>query len=550
VEESEELERAGSALRGYLYAELDAIDVRPLVAYLPVSRQRAHLGGVARWSFGLGGAAVVLVAALVVGAQLRTLREPASATATASVAPSSTPNPPLRLSPSFGLLALTRDGFVVRRETDASPIRRIEPTSQFYDRTIAVSRSGRFVAYWRPALQGEPSGDVLMVYDAATNADPRPVLSMTNEFGGPLVWADDDSGIAFTSQFVRSPPGVGKRLAVIEMQGSVAKGPVREIGRSLDARTVLVPLAWIRETRSVSAIEGDPAGVASSYVLAPEDGSGPLERVAVSSGDQVVRLTDVVANQQSRMLAYLVTFRCQDGSPGCTLIRFWALEDPRIAVGWQAAPGSTFVGLQWRPFSRDLLVRTRDDPVRVSGGAPLTRLEGWNSTGYGSTRTLAPLPPNASELVLRPDGRAIFAAAFTGGWPATLYDLVGTDTLTTDLTTAGGGSPHHAVTLETNDADRIDSLPRASPLLTDAEVRALVAKAAVRIDASKATLDPGTYPLAGRAPVWTVKATGSFSSFERGPVAGPPPRCEIAKFNARTGQLVGIQHFANESDCA
>jgi hypothetical protein len=550
VEEGEELDLAGSALRSYLRVELDNIDVRPLPAYLGGRARKTRFAGVARWSLGVGGATVVLVAALVVGAQLRTLREPASATATSSVAPSSIPTPPLRLSPSLGLLALTRDGFVVRGETDASPIRRIEPTSQSYDRTIAVSRSGRFVAYWRPALQGEPSGDVLMVYDAATNADPRPVVSMANEVGGPLVWADDDSGIAFTSQFVRSPPGVGKRLAVVEMQGAAARGPVREIGRSLDARTVLIPLAWIRETRSVSAIEGDPAGVASSYVRAPEDGSGPLERVAVSSGDQVVRLTDVVANQQSRMLAYLVTFRCQDGSPGCTLIRFWALEDPRIAVGWQAVPGSTFVGVQWRPFSRDLLVLTRDDPVRVSGGAPVTRLEAWNSAGHGATRTLAPLPPNASELVPRPDGRAIFAAVLSGGWPATLYDFVGTDTLTTDLATSGGGNPHYAVTLETKEADRIEALPRASPLLTDAEVLAFVAKAADRIDASKATLDSGTYPFAGRAPVWTVKATGSFSSGQRGLVAGPPPRCEFVKFNARTGQLIGIQFFPNENDCA
>ena len=178
------------------------------------------------------------------------------------------------------------------------------------------------------------------------------------------------------------------------------------------------------------------------------------------------------------------------------------------------------------------------------------RLETWNITRFGSARTLTPLVPNASEFVVRPDGGAIFVAAFTGTWPATLYDLGTSDSLTTDLATNGGGSPSYSVTLDSTEADRIGRLPLASPLITDAEALALVAKAASRIDAGRATLDLGTYPFGGTAPVWTVKATGQFENVLRGPIAQPPSRCEIVRLNARSGQLLGIQLFPNERDCA
>ena len=32
-----------------------------------------------------------------------------------------------------------------------------------------------------------------MLYDAATNADPRPLVEVPNEFGASLVWADDET---------------------------------------------------------------------------------------------------------------------------------------------------------------------------------------------------------------------------------------------------------------------------------------------------------------------------------------------------------------------
>src|SRR5713226_1144376 len=55
-------------------------------------------------------------------------------------APTASPaGPSFGLSPRYGVIAMTRDGFAVRSETDPRPIRRIEPTSHLYLDSLAVS---------------------------------------------------------------------------------------------------------------------------------------------------------------------------------------------------------------------------------------------------------------------------------------------------------------------------------------------------------------------------------------------------------------------------
>jgi hypothetical protein len=301
----------------------------------------------------------------------------------------------------------------------------------------------------------------------------------------------------------------------------------------------------------VSAIEGTAEGVARNYVLAGEDGS--VKRYAVSSGDQVVRLADVIADAQTRTLAYLVTFTCQDGVPGCTLVRSWALEDPQQALGWQANPGSTYLHLLWEPFTRNLLVVTRNDRDRS-----LT-LEVWGSPHYGGSRAVPLSQKDASLLVMRPDGGAVFVGSFDGTWRADLIALSGgAAPIAADLTPAGGGSPALSVTLDPGEADRIKALPAVSPLLTEGEIVAQVRKTIGfpdRIDQINATLDRGTFPAAGRAPTWTVKATGDFQQNSRsgGPAGGAPPppaHCAVWTFNARTGQLTGIQMSDATGNCS
>jgi hypothetical protein len=117
-----------------------------------------------------------------------------------------------------------------------------------------------------------------------------------------------------------------------------------------------------------------------------------------------------MADSQTRTLAYLVTFTCQDGTPGCTLVQFWTLEDPQQALGWQANPGTTFVRLLWRPFTRDLLVVTR------SNGDRSLSLQVWSSPHFGSSRAIPLSRTDASLVVSRPDGGAIFVGAFDGAF--------------------------------------------------------------------------------------------------------------------------------------
>ena len=539
MDEREELESDGAALRSHLRARIDLIEVGDLVTYLARPRRPRRLFRVARFSFAVAGTALLLIAALIVGTQFRLSRVPPASSPVATA-------PPIGLSAKYGVIALTRDGFVVRSEADPNPIRRIEPTSHRYPETVAVSGSGRYVTYWRP--NGGVLPDDLMIYDATTNAEPRVLLHLTGEgeTGATLIWADDGSGIAFATLRGGGRAPAQMHLVAIDVRDGRAVGVPRELGGAATAETLIKPLAWIRETHTVSAIEGTAEGIARNYVLAGEDGS--VKRFAVSSGDQVVRLDDVIADPQTRTLAYLVTFTCQDGTPGCTLVRLWTLEDPQQAFGWQNDPGTTFTQLVWRPFTRDLLVVARSDRDRS-----LT-LQVWSSPHFGNSRSIALSQSDASLLLARPDGRAISVAASDGR--ADLVTLDGTaPSLAADLTPTGGGTPALSVTLDSNEAGRIAGLAPAAPLLSESEIVAQVRKSVGfpdHVDQISASLDLGTFPVAGRAATWTVKATGEFTQNLRGGPGGTPSpaHCAIWTFNARTGVLRGIQMTDATANCS
>ena len=460
-----------------------------------------------------------------------------AADAPAHASPASAPGAALGPSSKYGVIALSRDGFVVRRETDPGPIRRIAPVSYRYLDSIAVSPDGRYVAYWVPDTS--TNGDDLAVYDAVTNADPRTVLTLTNLIGGAIAWADDDSGLAYAAIRSTRGPLPAMFLSVVDLGGPNAGTPRLLPGAYADFGHVLKPLAWIRGSSFVAAVEATQEGRALSYVLASENTDA--KRFALGSGDQIVRVTDVVADPQTRLLSYLVSFTCQDGTPGCTLVRFWALEDPQIAVGWQEP---TFSALRSRPFTREVLIDTKTGVNRVVGR--------WTTSAFGSAST-PPIPSDTSAFFVRPDGSALFAAGFDGRWRGKFLDLDRGTTADVDLTTDGGGAPTFSVVLDAAEASRIAALPREAPILSEGEARALVIKrAGGRIDHISSTLDRGTFPAAGTPPVWTVKTTGEFEIPIRGLVApvSRTAKCVIWSLDARTGFVFGTRYELLDSACA
>jgi hypothetical protein len=68
------------------------------------------------------------------------------------------------------------------------------------------------------------------------------------------------------------------------------------------------------------------------------------------------------------------------------------------------------VRLLWRPFTRDLLVVTR------SNGDRSLSLQVWSSPHFGSSRAIPLSRTDASLVVSRPDGGAIFVGAFDGAF--------------------------------------------------------------------------------------------------------------------------------------
>jgi hypothetical protein len=440
---------------------------------------------------------------------------------------------PLAASAKFGILGLTRDGFAVRPETDPNPIRVIPQIEHRLPGGFAVSNDGRYVAYWRPIGGG---GDDLMLYDAASNRDPTDIAHLPDATGGPIAWADDDSGLAFASM----PLAAGSRtnLSVLGVSDRTA----HVIASGSDVTSRLRPLTWIRDTQSVSAIEVTPQGVVTAYVLAKE--SGQTVRFAVGNGDQVIRENGVAVDAQSRTFAYLVSFTCQDGQPGCSLIRYWSLADPQQAT-WEAqiGPDQAYAGVWTRPFSRVTI-------AKVSGRDSMMHLFCRSKSCGGPSA----LPATFERVLVRPDGSALIGASFDGGWRGRLISLQTGSDLVLDLTTASGGAPTASVTLDVATASTIHATPRVTPLLTDAEILAIVKGQAAsglgdRIDRIAATLDRGSFPFAGTAAVWTVAAAGQFTINTRGLGASLVVPCMIWRFNAQLGTLIEQRWIVDAGVC-
>jgi len=451
---------------------------------------------------------------------------PVGATASEPASPAAPSVAPAVPSAKFGILSLTRDGFAVRPETDPKPIRTVAQIEHRLPGGIAVSNDGRYVAYWRPI---DPGGDDLMLYDAAANADPINVARLSDATGGAIAWADDDSGLAFVSRpFARGAPMTLSTMATTDRI-------IRPVATGVDDIELITPLTWIRETKSVSAIAHSPEGVVRTYVLAKE--SGETSRFAVGDRDQVVRVEGIAVDPQSRILTYLVKFTCQDGKPGCTLIRFWALEDPQQA-DWksQTLPESPYERAWWRPFTRSAIASVR-------GAEPMLRTFCiTKSCGRSSINT------SPERVLIRPDGSALLGASFSSGWPGTMYSLSAADDKNVDLTTAGGGAPTFSVVLDSATASRIDSAQHVTPLLTQDEAIAMtLAKGGPSVNKTMAVLDRGTYPLAGRIATWRVIASGRFELNTRGgPIVVP---CMIWELNARLGTLIEQRWITDVGAC-
>jgi hypothetical protein len=306
---------------------------------------------------------------------------------------------------------------------------------------------------------------------------------------------------------------------------------------------LLKPLTWIRDTQSVSAIEVTAEGAVTAYVIARE--SGQTLRFAVGTGEQVIRETGVSVDAQSRTLAYLVSFTCQDGRPGCSLIRYWSLADPQQAT-WEAqiGPDQAYAGLWTRPFSRVTI-------AMVSGRDSMMRLF-CRTKGCGGPSEFQPI---FDRVLLRPDGSALLGASFDGGgWRGKLFSLQTGSAVVLDLTTSTGGAPTLSVTLDVATANAIHAAPRVTPLLTDAEILAIVKGRAGsgqgdRIDRIAATLDRGSFPFAGTAPVWTVAAAGQFTINTRGPGIPFVVPCMIWRFNAQFATLIEQRSIVDAGAC-
>ncbi len=264
---------------------------------------------------------------------------------------------------------------VVRRESDPRPVFTM---SEALGTPMAVSPDGRRLAYW--------TGNELHILDVAENARPNILLAVTTvrsvEQGQSLAWSSDSTGLVIgvtgppINAGADAPPEYSA-LRLLEASG----GQPREIVRV--ENRVLVPLAWDRRARVITAYEPAQAGVVSLDVI---DEGGKLERNAVTPGPITVQASP----DGHQTLA--------TGYPD-NVLWVWPAGSAARPIELRSPAAERIHAASWRPSTSEIGVLVGD------------RLEIWDSSGGRRRVPLPSLPPTSNpnrSLIFRSDGSVVF----------------------------------------------------------------------------------------------------------------------------------------------
>jgi hypothetical protein len=271
-------------------------------------------------------------------------------------------------------------GLKVRRESDSLPVFELGIESP---NGINVSPDGRHAAYW--------SNSELRHIDIAPNAVPRTLIAIpSNESALYIAWSGDGTGIVIGVNgagggFADAPPGY-TALRVVDVAG----GQPREIVRL--PNTAVIPLAWDREARLITAYQPSSSGARSYYLI---DEAGSINSSIAGPG-----LYEVEASNYAQQVF-------GHGDPG-SVLRVWPRGSYAAGVELRAAGDERILDAQWRPGTAEIGVLFED------------RIELWTASGARRSLALPTLGVQASAarqrggsvrggLFFRADGKAVFA---------------------------------------------------------------------------------------------------------------------------------------------
>jgi hypothetical protein len=432
-------EREVELLEGRVRRSLGSLDQIAVPGLEAVRTRRPPSHGRAMGVVGTFGAtALVLVLALVVGAQINTWRGALSG-------PSAGPGQQGvagRLAPD------DRYGLLVAWPGDATTLvdeHGTEIVPPFFGvRQAKTSPNGRYVALWLTT----PSGYDVRILDGVTRSLGPMLFATTEQYARSnegLIWASDSSAvlIATTADPIANSAGdIRVTLRAIDLGGNV-----RVVGRY--TAFTFVPLGWDRGKSTILARAAPDQNGTNRYLRFADDGSGRVVERSVAD-------MPIASNDAGTFVASHPT------CPGPGPCRSFTIHDAETyaVVGQIDLPplGSPLTqpsanwAILFRPRSADVIVyfsRTGTTSRGVFG------IELYENAGRGPRRDLGDVAVDAASGIvfspnafIRADGSAtlyVHATDLKGGeWRGDLIAIPGG--AHTPITT--GGTPRAAVLLD------------------------------------------------------------------------------------------------------
>ena len=229
-------------------------------------------------------ARVALVTALLISCSAPA-STPSPSTSAASASASATAPPSATSDPSrYGVLLQAPGRIFVRRERTLSDV-----VLEIGGERPAASHDGRHIALWRTGTQRNNPQELYIV-DVVGGAERMLTGLPAAAAGGPIVWANDDSGLLWEVHSTEYFAGIGggpkfSRLESKELSDSAFPPGSTHSELMLNSGAWFVPLAWDKSGAMASALITGEGGMTGQYVTwdrrAPQAGQSAVKRASM-----------------------------------------------------------------------------------------------------------------------------------------------------------------------------------------------------------------------------------------------------------------------------
>jgi hypothetical protein len=340
-----------------------------------------------------------------------------SSIATAVSSPTAVPSPTTTDPNRYGVLLQAPGRIFVRRERSLSDVILAIGGEQ-----PAASHDGRHIAFWRTGTQRNNPQE-LRIVDVVGGAERMLTGLPAAAAGGPIVWANDDSGLLWEVHSTEYFAGIGggpkfSRLESKELSDSAFPPGATHSELMLNSGRWFVPLAWDKPGAIASALITGEGGMTVGYVTWDRKvggGQGAVKNVPMQWS--AIAFTMRASHDAKLMLAIDL---------GANGLRVWPIGDISAAALIKPAAGM-LTDARWRSGTSSDIAWVAGTNVEVFTygtsavgtvyrGQGMPFIEGWRADGSAiylfeiGRGTFVVELANLSQTVIWPDDLAVVGA--------------------------------------------------------------------------------------------------------------------------------------------